>query len=378
MPTAIAEKETSSIQFVASPSLDLMNAMYFTSLAPQLEGVEGWPVRLRGEMAPELLAELDSLYNYPAGDPGIMGTLGDNLFVHPETWRSVDALISYVEEMPDGIGDPERAPGIQGLIYQAVFRYPDEVDRALYSGMPQREAIEQRLRSLDDRDADAIMPYYDHPAELRGRMVRLIQRFYADHYAKEMPNRMPALERSAAMHRAEANTDAEEVARKLQRRPRSCLEIGCAGWEIPIFVPSMDMGVYNSCSIVDGVHGMFYQLEPEFIGAPVNAEDTRLARIYRALADEQRLRILRLLRGREMYSQEIVEATGIHQSVVSRHLTFMKAVGLVNARRQNNMKFFSINSAVRDDLAGTLDLLAPAARAAATDKSPRKFDAESG
>jgi DNA-binding transcriptional ArsR family regulator len=37
-----------------------------------------------------------------------------------------------------------------------------------------------------------------------------------------------------------------------------------------------------------------------------------------------------------------VERTGLHQSVVSRHLAFMKAVGLVSARRQNNMKFFSL------------------------------------
>jgi DNA-binding transcriptional ArsR family regulator len=95
-------------------------------------------------------------------------------------------------------------------------------------------------------------------------------------------------------------------------------------------------------------------------------EETRLVRIYKALADEQRLRILRLLRGREMYAQEIVEATGIHQSVVSRHLSFMKAVGLVNARRQNNMKFFSINPAIRDELAGTLELLAPLAGAGRT------------
>jgi DNA-binding transcriptional ArsR family regulator len=123
----------------------------------------------------------------------------------------------------------------------------------------------------------------------------------------------------------------------------------------------MDMGVYNSCAIVDGVHGLFYPLEPEFMGAQVDIEETRLARIYKALADEQRLRILRLLRGGEMYAQEIVEASGIHQSVVSRHLSFMRAVGLVNARRQNNMKFFSVNPGIRDELAAALDLLAPAA-----------------
>jgi DNA-binding transcriptional ArsR family regulator len=364
--TQTAEIEKPTVEFVVSPSLDMMNAMYFTSLVPEQEGVEGWPVALRREMAPELLAELDFLYNYPAGDPGIMGTLGDNLFIHPEAWRNVDALVAYIRSMPDGIGELDRAPGIQGLIYQTTFRYPDDIDQSQYEGLPHREAIEKRLQSFDDRDAEAIMPWYDRPAELRDRIVRLIERFYREHYEKVMAERLPKLERSAAAHRAEGHTDPEELARKLQRRPKSCLETSCSEWERPIFTPSMDMGVYNSCAIVDGTHGMFYQLEPEFLGVAVNVEETRLARIYKALADEQRLRILRLLRGREMYAQEIVEATGIHQSVVSRHLSFMKAVGLVNARRQNNMKFFSINPTVRDELAGTLELLAPVAGAGRT------------
>ena len=78
---------------------------------------------------------------------------------------------------------------------------------------------------------------------------------------------------------------------------------------------------------------------------PAEGDDDRahrLALVYKALSDEQRLRILSLLRGNELYAQEIVERTGLHQSVVSRHLAFMKAVGLVSARRQNNMKFFSL------------------------------------
>jgi ArsR family transcriptional regulator len=362
--TPTAEIKSPSVEFIVSPTLDMMNAMYFTSLVPQLEGVEGWPVQLCREMAPDLRAELDWLYNYPAGDPGLMGTLGDNLFAHPETWGEVSSLAAYVRSMPDGIGELDKEPGIQGLIYQTTFRYPDDVERSEYEGLSHREAIERRLRSFDDRDADAIMPWYDRPAELRERMARLIERFYAEHYQAEMPKRMPALERSAAAHRAEGETDALVVARKLQRRPKSCMEVACAGWERPIFVPSMDMGVYNSCAVVDGIHGMFYQLEPEFAGVAGDVEETQLARIYKALGDEQRLRILRLLRRGEMYAQEIVEATGIHQSVVSRHLSFMKAVGLVNARRQNNMKFFSINPAVRDQLASTLELLAPAAAGA--------------
>src|SRR3990172_232135 len=101
-PTAPA---ASKVEFIVSPMLDMLNLMYFTSLVPQLEGVEGWPVQLRDEMAPDLLAELDALYNYPAGDPGIMGTLGDLLVAHPEAWRDLASLLGYVQALADGSGD---------------------------------------------------------------------------------------------------------------------------------------------------------------------------------------------------------------------------------------------------------------------------------
>ena len=157
--------------------------------------------------------------------------------------------------------------------------------------------------------------------------------------------------------------DAEAVARRLTGRQKSCLEAGCAGpYERHVFAPSMDMGVYNSCAIVGNVHGLFYPLEPEFAGTTGDAAETRLARLYKALGDEQRLRILRMLRDREMYAQEVVDKTGLHQSVVSRHLSFMKAVGLVQARKQNNMKFYSLNPEAGDMLAGTLTLFESAVR----------------
>jgi len=348
---------TPTIQFVVSAPRDMLNAMYFTSLVPQIEGIDCWPARLRNEMAPDLLAELDFLYNYPAGDPGILGTLNDNLVALPQTWRDVDALLTYVRAIPDGVGDLENDPGIQGLIYQTTFRHLDEPERIPYAALPARDAIRRRIESLDDRDAPAAMAWYDRPGELRTRMVRLIERFYDEHYAKELPNRLPALERSAALHRAERLSDPLTLARKLTGRSESCLEGVCSGaYERFVFSPSVDMGPYVSCAIVSGIHGLQYPLEEEFSGAGINGEETRLARVYKALGDEQRLRILRLLRGRERYAQEIVEATGLHQSVVSRHLSFMKAVGLVTVRRQNNMKFFAVDPDARDLLSRSLDL----------------------
>src|SRR6266540_2611540 len=359
-----ATVESPAIQFVASPALDMMNAMFFTSLVPELEGVEGWPQQVRREMAPELLAELDELYNYPAAEPGLMGILGDNLLAHPELWRDVGLLIDHVRNMPLEQGDMEASPGVQGLIYQAVFRYPDDIDRAQYARLEPREAIRQRMESLGDRDAGAVLAIYDRPEELRARMVSLIERFYNEHYRGQMAQRLPALERSASAHRYDTGVEPGQLEAKLTGRKSTLGEGFCAGpFRQLVFAPSQDMGVYSSCSIAGDIHGLFYPCEPEFMGtAPEEAEETRLARIYRALSDEQRLRILRMLREREMYAQEIVERTGLHQSVVSRHLSFMKAVGLVQARRQNNMKFFSLNPEVREMLVGTLTLFETAVR----------------
>lgn len=356
--TATATTPMTNVQFIVSASVDLMNAMYFTSLAAHAEGVEGWPLQLRREMSPELLAELDFLYNFPAGDPGLMGTLGDNLFAHPEAWPDVEALLRHIRSLPDGAGDLDGSPGVQGLIHQATFRYLDPGERAPYEGLAPQQAVERRMRSLGDRDAESVMAWYDGPAELRERMARLVERFYQEHYRQEMPRRLPCLERSAASNRAETAGDVAELARRLTGRATVCLEEVCPGpYERHIFTPSLDMGPYVSCAIVGGVHGLIYPCERRFVTGEDDEEETvRLARIYRALSDEQRLRILRLLREREMYAQEIVERTGLHQPVVSRHLSFMKAVGLVEARRQNNMKFFSLNPGIREELARTLEL----------------------
>jgi ArsR family transcriptional regulator len=325
--------------------------------------MEGWPVDLREKMSPDLLAELDYLFWYPNG-AGIMGQLTDMLFVHPEAWGSVDRLIAFIRELPAGIGSSEQDAGIQGLAYYlACVRSEPEPP---LSDDP-REALRLKITADEVDDVDTVMALWDNPEELRERMVRLVERFYEQHYKDELPRRRAALERSVAAHRGISRDEAMAFIHKVSGRDNICLEDVCAAdYEYLLFAPSMDMGPYMSCSVLDGprlYHAMFYPCEPEFIGegAVRSADMQRSARLYKALSDEQRLRMLHMLRDREMYAQEIVEQTGLHQSVVSRHLMLLRAVGLLNARKQNNMKFFSLNPNIRRELSETLDLFTGAA-----------------
>lgn len=354
------------VEFMFSPSLDLMNAMYFTYLITELDGIEGWPLEVRGKMAPDLLAELDFLYTFPNGDPGAMGQLGDTLFAHPQTWDSIPALIDFVRNLPLGIGDSEAELGVQGLsFYLTCLR--EEPAAAIEPGAEPRESLRRKLVRDGVEDVEVTLAAWDRPEELRERMARLIERFYEEHYKQELPKRRAMLERSAAAHRGLSLEETNALIRKITGRPSTCLENGvCPGpYEKLLFAPSLDTGPYASCAGISGphpIHGLLYPCEAEFAGAtlPDANETQRLARLYKALSDEQRLRILHKLQGREMYAQEIVDGMELHQSVVSRHLGLLRAVGLLQVRKQNNMKFYSLNPEIQGDLNRTLALFGAA------------------
>ncbi|HEY5624925.1 MAG TPA: metalloregulator ArsR/SmtB family transcription factor, partial [Dehalococcoidia bacterium] len=176
--------------------------------------------------------------------------------------------------------------------------------------------------------------------------------------------RLPCMERSVAEHRSHPVEDVAQLAAHLMGRPRSCLDDVCEGpYATYYFSPSIDVAPYSSCSTLGNIHGLIYPCEPRFIQGSADADETaRMARVYKALSDEGRLRIIALLREREMYAQEIVDRIGLHQSVVSRHLNFLKAVGILRGRKVNNMKFYSINTEMRDELGKTLELFAPVAQ----------------
>jgi DNA-binding transcriptional ArsR family regulator len=55
-----------------------------------------------------------------------------------------------------------------------------------------------------------------------------------------------------------------------------------------------------------------------------------------------------------MYAQEIVSNLDISQSAVSRHLKLMSAGGLLNVRKEDSMKYLSINEEALAALAESL------------------------
>jgi len=67
-----------------------------------------------------------------------------------------------------------------------------------------------------------------------------------------------------------------------------------------------------------------------------------LARLFAALADPTRLRLLNLMRGREVCVCYFVEILQQSQPKISRHLAYLRNAGIVSARRDGKWMHYSI------------------------------------
>jgi DNA-binding transcriptional ArsR family regulator len=64
-------------------------------------------------------------------------------------------------------------------------------------------------------------------------------------------------------------------------------------------------------------------------------------KITKALADENRLRMLMALQGGEQCVCRITELMGLAMSTVSKHLSILYQAGLVNARKEGRWMYYS-------------------------------------
>lgn len=78
------------------------------------------------------------------------------------------------------------------------------------------------------------------------------------------------------------------------------------------------------------------------------------SKFFKALSDEKRLRILKLLRVKEMCVCELMIALQLTQPNLSHHLRILENIGIVNSRKQGKWVYYSLaNTKTIDNLVKT-------------------------
>ena len=83
----------------------------------------------------------------------------------------------------------------------------------------------------------------------------------------------------------------------------------------------------------------------------------RLCAIFKAISDENRLRIVCMLSDRELCACKLIEELGVSQPNLSHHMGILQRSGLVNGRKEGQWVHYSLNHDTLMEMDGFIESL---------------------
>jgi hypothetical protein len=349
MPELLEGSSPLDISFAVSLPHSLVATISLLCAAPRFEGLGDWLQEARARMQADLLDELCLLITFPGHYQRFTAELFSQLPAETAE-MSFDQLLLHLQAKP---GRDYQQVALQALARGATpppgsAELTDLLDRpaewAAYLERIESEVAPEAVASLV-RDGQG----------LKRRVLDALQRFWQEIYAEEFEATRPLMERSVAHHRPQHySPNFRDLFTAVTGRlvPEGIVNLQPSITTVT-FIPSCYVGPYVAYTYHADRLILFYNCRST-PASPAFSDGMALYPPLKALADETRLQILALLRGRELYAQEIVHQLDISQPAVSRHLNLMATAGILSVRREGNVKYYRISGQTLTDLARAL------------------------
>ena len=341
---------TPHVEFRHSFPFLIIGTLATLSKAPRYEGFDQWIYVTFAALEEDVRRDI----LWIVGPLGVPILLQELLNQQPEI-GDLSALLGWIAAIPDD------------AIHQGVVRLFEELARKASTheaplAVPTNLADGERLREFfcntacewtelaeaNDERFRRIARLIVSPSELKAQLVLAITRFWESYYQPVHAECDRLAQRSVrGFETVVFSGGLPATFAQVTGRP---LPSGMAGWmdhlEHLIFIPNCFTGPFVQFVPMDSagrVLALLYNCRPDSESAGIAESVRDLFAPLRALADETRLEILAMLVGRELYAQQIVSRMEISQPAVSRHLSLLVAAGVLNLRKQDGMKFYSLS-----------------------------------
>ena len=212
---------------------------------------------------------------------------------------------------------------------------------------------------------DAVEEIFADPAGLKERCAAFLERFWDRYFSAEWERIAPYIMRTA--QREEGRLVLTDIAALLSQDLDHVKRIGVNKFifddqkQFPIdlehlqevhFFLSSFLGRRLSYNILPDelILALYVPLQEEEITEPPE----EIFRAFKGLADQQRLKMMRYLWGREATTSQLADLLSLAESTVSVHLKVLREAGLVRADRRKKNVFYTANRKVLDELNGAL------------------------
>jgi len=363
----VVGKPAIKLTFPVSLPLDLASALALLYRAVPGSGLDPWLIATRRALPAEVVSDLDLLHGFS----GRLLYYMEEPAMRFAPLRSdrLDATAADLFAFLDRITpDDFRTMALHALgrVHQdlgSAARPPESDDPIAW-----RRYL---LPALTTSEPDDVIALLVDPVQLKRRTVDLFRGVWEHGYAEEWTRREPALREAAALARETGERGFPQAFADLTgNRVPAGLAAGLGDVGCVAFCPSYHLGPFVSYVLYPPDVVVFFSapdlLERAQSATGVAATESQVSAAdeaeavsavrpagdlsgeatldaLRALADPNRLRILDLLGGGELYAQEIVARLGIAQSAVSRHLSLLERAGLVQVAPRRGMKYYAVS-----------------------------------
>jgi len=336
------------LEVVVSPAYELLVTLSTMLNESEWEGCDlgpEWFADVRKKLPADLRRDLQTVIGSPklCVLPSILLTAGPPPADVPEFIRAleeVDPAELYIAMF--GCHRPENCPAPSAMVRAAAHGGDNERRRLADAVNVDDEDYAVALRNVALSD----------PAAFRDGFVSAVRRFHESVFAKLEPQVMPVLRRDAAAKRA--------AVRGLG--VRRAVELATNGIDYPpepeirkvVLAPQAAMRPWVMMAENRDTKLFLYPVAAESLEEGGDAPPQRLVALCKALADPQRLRLLRRLASGPMSLQQVADHLGCAKSTAHHHGLALRVAGLVRvAVAQENE--YSLREDLVPDVAGLLD-----------------------
>jgi DNA-binding transcriptional ArsR family regulator len=321
-----------AVEVDASEAAEVLMSMWTLAAPDPSEFLLGASrlARLRSEVPAELLEAAEEL-RFGAGVPAfLVGLVCEtprprSFAAFFEHLRELDAVALLLHLLGYHVGDDLTDP--------EVIRRAASGDAAAGAELVRREA------EVDDERHRVVAALLGVGAEgVKRRLLELLPGWYEHVFRPLAAEVLPAIERDAeAKGRLALSVEPEQLLRQVAPGLRYAPEANVAKvllfptyWARPWVVAANHGDVRIFC----------YPIAVDGLRAPDDPE--ALARVYKALADGSRLRLLRLLREGPATLGEAAERLGIAKSTAHHHFAILRQSGLVEIGNGEGGHYYSL------------------------------------
>jgi DNA-binding transcriptional ArsR family regulator len=351
----IRERPALKVEFRPSLVADIFEGLSLVLDAPSIEGVDQWVYETHAALPAILKNDMEAVLVL-INKSEIQHLWISQLPTEAPAHTDFAALITWLNAFPV---EDYRVLIERAMTHMAECCITEETPAASLETIDiLRATFGEKLSAAQLERAQYLV---DNPAELKAQFIAVITRFWEQFYREEYQRCLPLATRSVAYHQQQsynANFSTVFTAITGRRVPKDLGDYDHI--ERVVFIPSCHIGPYvmlHMCEECQNIIMIHYNCRPTGTVEHEKTEEPMIQDLFpplKALADETRLQILALLNEQELYAQEIVNALDISQSAISRHLQLMVTGGLLTMRKEESMKYFSINEETLATLAAGL------------------------